>query len=267
MDPILAEIYGTNQESDLEKLAAAELSEELSSDDQIEMLAQQVLNDAMGQTEEEETPAAEGGEVDDETMAKVAEADKLGRIMAHSMWQELGQIKQSSPYTNAEEALGSHNSGGSSSSSPPPGFDRAKAEAKRAAQKNSESVRPQRKISDLTKEQIQALGKEGKPGMLSGLGEKARLALSHASKTPVGQHLAKKKGLYGAGAGALGLGAVAAKKYMGSKSKQSSALNTLAEARAMEILNSVEADPAEQLTQAVEARAMEMIQNLANSED
>jgi hypothetical protein len=91
MDPRLAELYGTNQdESDVEKLAAAQLAEDLADDgdidlddvdeDDLEALAQSVLDD--------------GDEDDDEGEEKLAEADFLGRVMAHAYVQEMRGIEK-----------------------------------------------------------------------------------------------------------------------------------------------------------------------------
>lgn len=102
MDKTLAEFYGTNvpDETDVEKLAAAEAAEVLAGekgvnlegmpDDEIEALAQQVL---AGETEEK---PAEVAEPDAETVAqeKVAEADYLGRVMAHAMVNESKKIQK-----------------------------------------------------------------------------------------------------------------------------------------------------------------------------
>lgn len=101
MDQKLAEIYGTNvpTESDLEKMAAAQMAEELTSDgsadlsgyseEDLEMLAQQVLSGDEGEQ------YSDG----DEATEKVAEADYLGRVMAHAYVQELRTIEKT-----AEEA-------------------------------------------------------------------------------------------------------------------------------------------------------------------
>jgi hypothetical protein len=102
MDPRLAEIYGTNEnaESDVEKTAAAELAEKLASenetdidgmsDDEIEALAQEVLS-ADEQTEET-TDETDEGEEKTASTEKVAEADFLGRVMAHAYVNELKSI-------------------------------------------------------------------------------------------------------------------------------------------------------------------------------
>jgi hypothetical protein len=113
MDPKLAEIYGTNQttEADIEKLAAAELATQLAGDDEInteamteedlEAIAQQVLAPA-----EEEQQGEDGQEktsAEEEAQEKVAEADYLGRVMAHSYVQELNEIEKTA---GAKEVAG-----------------------------------------------------------------------------------------------------------------------------------------------------------------
>lgn len=97
MDPKLAEIYGTNNpsQSDVEKLAAAELAESLAgnedanidgmSDEQVEALAAQVL------AQQSEAAPADG---EDDAQEKVAEADYLGRVMAHAYVQELRNMEK-----------------------------------------------------------------------------------------------------------------------------------------------------------------------------
>jgi hypothetical protein len=114
MDPKLAEFYGTNtpDEADLEKLAAAELAEQLAGDDndqvniegldneQLEQLAAHVLGEDGEGGDVEAANDGEGGEEVSEETEKVAEADYLGRVMAHSMVQELRSIEK----TAAEEA-------------------------------------------------------------------------------------------------------------------------------------------------------------------
>lgn len=105
MDPKLAEIYGTSQntEADLEKLAAAELANQLAggeeqteeqpemTEDDLEAIAQEVLGAATEEApaveEQEKTSAAE------EAKEKVAEADYLGRVMAHAYVQELRELE------------------------------------------------------------------------------------------------------------------------------------------------------------------------------
>lgn len=110
MDPKLAEMYGTNvlDDTDLEKLAAAELAEGLSDGGMIDLdnvdpealeaLAQEVLEDD-GDADDDGTDGQE----------KLAEADYLGRVMAHSYVQELRDIEK----TAAMKELGpAGNAGG-----------------------------------------------------------------------------------------------------------------------------------------------------------
>lgn len=103
MDAQLAAIYGTGQanaEDDLEKVAAAELLVKLAaennidlnalSDEQVGELIQEFYKSAED-THESSKESAESKEAEE----KVAEADFLGRVMAHSMVQELGAIEKS----------------------------------------------------------------------------------------------------------------------------------------------------------------------------
>lgn len=102
MDAYLANIYGTGVSSDsLEKTAQAELLYKLAEEegidlsgldeDQLSALADQVITD-------NQDPNAGGGAEDpgvggeEEAQAKFAEADFLGRVMAHSYTQELNKI-------------------------------------------------------------------------------------------------------------------------------------------------------------------------------
>lgn len=125
MDPKLAEVYQTNQpdESDVEALATAALAEKLAeadevnvdglSDDEAEALASQILDgdsgsaDAQDEGEPEaeaaaEEPAAEGeektageeGEQLTPEQEKIAEADYLGRVMAHAYVAERKEIEK-----------------------------------------------------------------------------------------------------------------------------------------------------------------------------
>ena len=117
MDKTLAEIYGTNQveEADVEKLAAAELAEQLTEtgdaqidEETLEALAQEVLAQEDGSEEQAavEEPGVEGEEkvaeadeteeveLTEEAQEKIAEADYLGRIMAHSFVQESREIEK-----------------------------------------------------------------------------------------------------------------------------------------------------------------------------
>ena len=282
MDPTLAEIYGTNQpsEADIEKLAAAELAEELSeneeanidgmSDDDVEALAAQVL---AAESDEEEQEEGETDEVDQESMEKISEADYLGRVMAHSYVNELRSIEKTAM---TQEEL--------SKMTPEKLKKMQKGRIKSVSKAHRMALR-EKKIRDI-------------PGKIEAFGRKATEPIGRAAKTlagseevgllrkrlgqvggairrgagHVGAHLSKHQGKYGLGGAALALGggAYAAKKYM---DKKSSALDTLAERRAIEILEANGIDPetlqpaqewekvssADVLNSAVDSRAWEIL--------
>jgi hypothetical protein len=119
MDAQLAEIYGTGHsaEDDQTKLAAAELLVKLASDNQVDLsqfsdaeITQMVSElsktaefppAAEGEKKEsKETPESKEATPESKESAekaaeeKVAEADFLGRVMAHSFNQELGEIQK-----------------------------------------------------------------------------------------------------------------------------------------------------------------------------
>lgn len=109
MDKTLAEIYGTNQveEADVEKLAAAELAEQLTEtgdaqidDETLEALAQEVLSQEDSEEASDEQAVSEPEM--DEAQEKIAEADYLGRIMAHSFVQESREIQKQAEYLGDE---------------------------------------------------------------------------------------------------------------------------------------------------------------------
>lgn len=91
MDEQLAAIYGTGQmdEEDLVKTASAELLVKLAEEEGVDL-------DEFSDEEIAEmiTNLEGGGEVEEDGSEKVAEADYLGRVMAHSMVQELGEIEK-----------------------------------------------------------------------------------------------------------------------------------------------------------------------------
>lgn len=99
MDEQLAAIYGTNQVTeteDQEKLAAAELLVKLAEDEGVDLdqfndeEIAEMVNEIYG-------ASAEGGEekiAEDESQEKLAEADFLGRVMAHAYAQEMREIEK-----------------------------------------------------------------------------------------------------------------------------------------------------------------------------
>lgn len=101
MDSWLSQVYGTaTQGGDLEKTAQAMMLDKLAQEEGIDLsglddaeldaLAQQVIGDEGGA--EDGGAAVEDDE--EELQAKFAEADFLGRVMAHAYTQELQKIAQ-----------------------------------------------------------------------------------------------------------------------------------------------------------------------------
>jgi len=242
MDPKLAEIYGTNQatDADLEKLAAAELADGLANDDQLdtdglseeelEAVAQDVLNAGAEEggeevEEQEKTSAAEAQE-------KLAEADYLGRVMAHSYVNELRSIEKTAakmgPATRDEHftSMGKEQMG-------------AGQKAHSMARQAGLAVKGGAKRYA----NLMAGGAKGEIGSMGG--KRAGNALMTSLKGGSGMRGEALKSLgarAGTAAGVAGLG-LAAHKML--KKKESSAMDTLVEARAMEILQASGIDPAE----------------------
>lgn len=120
MDSQLAKVYGTDQvdETDVEALATAELATKLAaadeinvegmSDEEAEALASEILNagteeetpaeepaeEVAQEQEEGEKTAGEEAELSPE-QEKIAEADYLGRVMAHAYHHERKEIEKS----------------------------------------------------------------------------------------------------------------------------------------------------------------------------
>lgn len=242
MDPILAALYNTNVE-ETDKVASAEQEESQEMGDevagldesQIEALAQHVLS---ADTEGTETEAA--GEPDAEYQEKLSEADYCGRVMAHAFVQEVNSIKTANAVTE--------------------GLKKAKDTVVSKVKGSNFG-----KALELHREAIHIAGMAHPASMADKAGtmvDDLRKARNEALKAG-GKNVAK--GAAGvAAAGAVGLGA---KKLM---SKKSSAVDTLAEQRALEILaaNGIDpnasqekrsASPADQLAAAVEEKAVAML--------
>lgn len=248
MDPRLAELYGTNEmdESDIEKLAAAELAEELTDgeemdldgidEDDIEALAASVLEDE------------EGEEVDEEDgQEKLAEADFLGRVMAHSYVQEMREIEK----TASDSQLGDTIPGAGKKSRKP-----HKGGGKKGGKGVMAKIKGQAgKAWGATKRGASAYGNL----MAGGFKKGKKPGFMNRLKGASGKRL-KVWGARGGTAAALGAAGYGAKKLM---EKRSSALETLAEQRAMEILEASgvedDASPYDVLAASVEERAAEIL--------
>jgi hypothetical protein len=258
MNKELAEMYGTapaGDEETLQKQAAAELTEALSDDsgidlneltvDDVEAIAAEMLSE--GESETEPAASEEGEE-------KLAEADYLGRVMAHSFWQEKTELEKDA--ANASERLLQSKG----EMSPSPGKNSSKAERANFRKQRelgkgfanqADPSSPKTKL-DRT---INARGaKQGKvPGAKAGLKERALGQFGNIKKKVV--DVAKKypKSAIGLGAlGAAGAGFGAAKAFGGEKKKAASAeetesttpaLDALTNARVNEILTANGIDP------------------------
>ncbi len=222
MDPTLAEIYGTNQVSqeDLEKTAAAELAENLADEGQTEMgsLSEEDL-EAAAEEILSEVSEPEG----DETQEKIAEADYLGRTMAHAYVNELQAIeKEAAAAEGAKKAW------------------QVGSRVGRALEGIGSKLTPN-KVSDkvFSRSKIKSMREARKGG--ASMGDVAKSITQHSDKG----YEAMGKLHKGVGAGAIGVGASAA-GYGVHKAmeKKSSALDELVELRALEILNASGIDPA-----------------------
>lgn len=232
MDAKLAAFYGTNSpdEADVEKLAAAELAEKLASDEsvnlddmseeQLEAVAQEVLadgeeTDESEVSEDDETDAAAVSEPEGDAQEKLAEADYLGRVMAHAYVQELKNIEKTAAMPAGVGKVMGHlkGLGGKAKSMGAAGAAKAKAMGASGAAKAKE------------------MGGKAKEHAKAGA-EKAKAHVKAHGKA------------YSAGAGAAG-GAAAMHAAKKMKEKKSSAVDQLVEARIAEILEASEIDPAE----------------------
>jgi hypothetical protein len=105
MDEFLNELYGTSETiagEDLEKQAATEFLVKMAAEEGVDLddLSDEEIGDLLGEIQgmgkeasaQHEAQTEEG--VDDETLAKMAEADYLGRQMAHAYVAELAEIEK-----------------------------------------------------------------------------------------------------------------------------------------------------------------------------
>jgi hypothetical protein len=281
MNEKLAELYGTNEtvsDGDQEKLAAAELAAGLAeeggldldslSPEQLEALADEVLNNGAEKTagdesaeEEAEEQAEETTEADpteeeesaeeteeaeetveaadDDSKEKVAEADYLGRVMAHAYVQELKEIEKTAGLSDSAKGAGM--------------------------------------AAAFTAGKVIGKAKKG----YKAAADAAKKGAEHAKKGAgkVGEHMKSHKKKYiggAAAAAAAGGGAAAYKHHKNKHASGTPALDTLVDARVSEILaaNGIteeaeqekvaesEVDPATALALAVEERALTRLQEM-----
>lgn len=264
MDPHLAAIYNTNEdETDVEKLAAAQLAEELADDGEIdpnelsdedaEALAKKVLEseesaeEEAEEAEEPETASAEEEEAEEteeeqekvsaaeeeepeeqeepqadteaEAQEKLAEADYLGRVMAHAYTQELRKIAAAQATEEQEEETQEKTAGKVSNFLKGVGGG-----AKKGAKRYGELM----------------AGGEKRVGGGKRAGNKLRSFGKHAKGTKdrseAMKSLAARGGTAAAAGGAAGGAAALHKHKKKAAAAQASAVDILAERRAIEIL-------------------------------
>ena len=271
MNEFLAELYGTREmvgaedSSDVEKLAEAQIlddvlqSEGINVDDldndTILKLAHEIfggdselVKSAMKEEDESEEEEASEDEAEEEESSeeKTAEADMLGRIMAHSMVQELGNIEQEKEASVGQAVknwgqLAAHGakSGGS-------------AVAGKA-----------KSLKNLAKGKAKAMKgtfKDSKEGLIPGTLRKS-IGGGKGNLKSLGDVAKGHKKTVGAAA-ALGTAGAAGGTYAATKKKKAPAIDKLAEGRALEILaeNGITPDDGQdKLASAIEQRAWEML--------
>lgn len=261
MDEQLAAIYGTGAsdvtEDDMEKAAAAELLVKLAEEEGVD------LNDFSDEEIGEMVNELYGsGEGDDEAQEKLAEADFLGRVMAHAYVQEMGEIEKSAAKTFAERA-------GSWTTRQLGGLHEAGEGLRHLIKPRGGKVAKGYR-ADVMADMLEAA--KGKKGRMSALAKAMEASERGIGARRLWGGLKRSKGIIGAGAGLAGLAGLAG--YGGYKAlkKESSALDTLANERAMQMLydngwiddqGNLLHEPAQEKTAldtAVETRALQILE-------
>lgn len=262
MDEFLNELYRTSEtigagEEDVEKTAAAEMMIKLAaeegvdldelSDEEVGMLLEEVEKQASGEPEPEP---------EDEAQEKLAEADFLGRAMAHAYVNELSEIEKQAmvgPQIGAARL----------------GYRRAKGLLGRAAKAVGEATGAselkrglvgRKKMIEAAREGAKAKGLKGKAAK-----EHVSKVMEQTAKSPSRMEMSAgaKKLMKRVGAPAVGLGALGTAAAMaGDKDKRSfnEEFEAAAQERAYEILADAGYD-VEKVAQAdVDTRALQMLE-------
>lgn len=298
MNEFLANLYGTAQDvgastgDDTEKLAQAQILDQMFEAEGINIdelhpqtvvkVAEAIFGDETKIAEEDvENAQHEGGESKKEEKKeeakedekkeaeeKLAEADFLGRVMAHSFENERREIEKQAglgdKITRGGKAVWEGLKGAATGKNIKAGLSELeKSKGLAASAEKTKTVgQTASRIAEGTKSRIVRQKAEG---VASRAGERAGKALQESAAARSGgrktlaKGVAQTAGLYGAGATALG-GAGYAAGHHGAKKE--SALDVLAEQRAAEILSEYgvnEATGEEKLASAVEQRAWEML--------
>lgn len=234
-DPFLSQYFGTAPAEpmdgdSLEKVAQLHLLEKLAedenldltqySDDEILAMTDQVFGEDGGY----QAPGAEYTDFEKMAAAKVEEANYLGRVMAHSMWNELDAIQKAAAGSGAQQLSESE----------------ADAFAKEVKSKKSRDVAAAKERHWAKEPSAAGQGHSGAKTV--GKTEGAVRSALHKMKTPKN----KRRALIAGGA-ALGTAALTAGGVLGARAlkkrkeeqempKAASALETMADSRAFDIL-------------------------------
>lgn len=95
MDPFLAEFYGTGaSQEEMEKTAQLEMLEKIAEEEGVDLddLSEEELEYILSEEGEEVEEDDGDDDMEKEAMEKFAEADFLGRVMAHANWDEMQKI-------------------------------------------------------------------------------------------------------------------------------------------------------------------------------
>lgn len=115
MNEFLAELYGTNQlvngdGEDLEKEAAAQFLVKLAQEEGVDLstLPDEAIGQLLAEIEGDKVASAQPQAQTDETQEKLADADFLGRAMAHAYVAELAEIEKEAAIKEKMLAFGKH---------------------------------------------------------------------------------------------------------------------------------------------------------------
>lgn len=278
MNQFLAEMYGTRetigapaQSDDTEKLAEAQLLDEALRAEGIDVdtlspeailkvaqslfpegaLVKAAAEESHEEHEKEETPAEEAKEEEgkkegegETAEEKTAQADFLGRVMAHAFVQEQAEINKEAAL---KDIAGKAKEFGSKALKNLKGAGKAIKEAPSKAGK-------------WAAEPVHTFRGGHQARHLAGGKGSSKLREAWETAKDVGQTIKAHPGQAGAAGGVLA-GGVGAGFAAAHKKKEGSAIDKLAEQRALEILaeNGIGQDGDEKLASAVEQRAWEML--------
>lgn len=270
MNEFLAELYGTQEniagEDDFEKQAAAEFLVKLAAEEGVDLDS---LSDAEVAGLLEEIEKGASSDFEDEAQEKLAEADFLGRAMAHAYVDELAEIEKDAA-TRAEMIFGGK--GG-----------RAGGEiSEQAAKTFEQGVKAQRgrkaAFERATKGKMGA-GHKGARGILGRIGKfhatgarqmASAFAKGGPAKAGLGKQLLERGKRFGIGASKFapaaavaGLGAYGLHKALKGKEKKSynEAIEDAAAERAYEMLADAGYDIEKVAGNDVEIRALQMLED------